>query len=108
MHCGAAAYAQTAQGGAPNGGAAGGLSMIVMMLAIFVIFYLVIFLPQRKKDKAHKKMLNELQKGDRILTAGGIYGTVASVDAEKGIVTVKIADKTTIEIAKSAIQGKVS
>ena len=107
MHFGSAAYAQ-AQGGAPNGGSPNPMITILMFLAIFVIFYLVIFLPQRKKDKAHKKMLNELQKGDRILTAGGIYGTVASVDAEKGIVTVKIADKTTIEIAKSAIQGKVS
>ena len=105
---GSAAYAQTAQGAAPAGGAGDMLRVMAPMIIIFVIFYLVLFLPQRRKDKAHKKMLNDLQKGDRVLTIGGIYGTVVSVDAEKGILTVKVADKTTIEIAKSAVQGKVS
>ena len=105
---GSAAYAQTAQGAAPASGAGNMLGVMAPMIIIFVIFYLVLFLPQRRKDKAHKKMLNELQKGDRVLTVGGIYGTVSSVDSEKGIVTIKIADKTAIEIARSAIQGKVS
>jgi len=108
MQLGTTAYAQTAGGSAAGGAAGGGISMIVMMVAIFVIFYLVIFLPQRKKDKAHKKMVNELQKNDKVITTGGIYGIVTAVDSEKGIVTIKIADKTNIEIAKTAIQGKVS
>lgn len=103
MQFGSMAYAQ---GGAPAG-SGGGISMIIMMVVIFVIFYLIIFLPQRKKDKEHKKMINELQKGDKVLTASGMYGVVTGVRPEEGIVTVKIADKTQVDFAKSAIQGKI-
>ena len=95
-----------AQGGAPAG-QGGSWSMIIMMVAIFVIFYLIIFLPQRKKDKEHKKMVDALQKGDKVLTSSGIYGVVTGVRPEEGVVTVKIADNTKVDFAKSAIQGKI-
>jgi preprotein translocase subunit YajC len=97
------AYAQSANGGA-NGS---GWPIIVMMVVIFVIFYVLTVLPQRKRDKAHKKMLESLKKGDKVLTIGGMYGIVASVDNEKGIVTLTI-DKTKIEFTKSSIQAKIS
>ena len=104
MQFGSMAYAQ---GLAAPDGKGGSLSMIVMMVVIFVIFYLIIFLQQRKKDKAHKKMISELQKGDKVLTASGIYGVVTGVKEEEGIVTVKISENAKVDFAKSAIQGKI-
>jgi preprotein translocase subunit YajC len=97
------AYAQAANGG----GAAGGFGLIAMMVVIFVIFYVLTVLPQRKRDKAHKKMLEALKKGDKVLTIGGMFGIVANVDSEKGIVTLTI-DKVKIDFTRASIQSKVS
>jgi preprotein translocase subunit YajC len=77
------------------------------MVLTFVIFYVLTILPQKKKEKEHKKMINNLQKGDKVLTIGGIYGVITGVDAEKGIITIKISDNSKVEIIKSAIQTKV-
>jgi len=99
------AYAQ----GAPGlGGAGGGSGFIIMMVVIFVIFYLLTILPQKKREKAHKKMVEALKKGDKVLTIAGIYGVVVNVDSEKGIVTLKISDTAKVDFTKSSIQAKVS
>ena len=58
----------------PSGG--GGVQGIIMMVVIFAIFYFILIRPQQKKMKEHKKMVDALKKGDEIVTAGGIYGTV--------------------------------
>jgi preprotein translocase subunit YajC len=99
-----AAYAQ--DGGI--GGSAGGFGFILMMVVIFVIFYLLTVLPQKKREKAHKKMVEALKKGDKVLTIAGIYGIVVSVEPEKGIVTLKISDNAKVDFTKSSIQAKVS
>lgn len=96
------AYAQAA-----GGGASGGFGLIIMMVVIFVIFYVLTVLPQRKRDKAHKKMLEALQKGDKVLTIGGMFGIVANVDNEKGVVTLTV-DKVKMEFTRSSIQSKIS
>ena len=55
------------------------IEMVVMMVAMIAIFYFLLIRPQRKKDKQVKEMLNNLKKGDRICTIGGIYGTILNI-----------------------------
>ncbi len=74
---------------------------MVPILAVFAIFYLLIIRPQQKQAKEHEKMLADLKTGDRVLTGGGVYGTIAAL---RGVdVEVKIADKVTVVVARSTI-----
>jgi preprotein translocase subunit YajC len=100
---GTAAYAQAQ--GAP-GAAAGGMSTILLLVATFAIFYFLLIRPQQKKEKARQAMVNAIQKGDRVLTSGGMYGVVVSVSNET--VVLKVGGNTNIEFVKGAIQAKVS
>jgi preprotein translocase subunit YajC len=92
---------------APGAGAAGGNPMIATILnavpfvAMLAIFYFLIIRPQQNQRKQMELMLSNLKKGDRVLTSGGLYGTVLGVDTNK--VVLKIADDTKAEFAKSAI-----
>jgi len=100
------AYALGAPGGgaAPQGGSPfGGL---FMMLVIFAIFWLVLIRPQQKKMKDHKKMVEELKKGDHIVTAGGIIGMVEGTATDR--LTVKIADGVKIRITRSSVAHVLS
>ena len=95
-----------AMGPAPQGaGQAGGLQAVIMNVAplvlIFVIFYFLLIRPQQKKAKEVKKMLDELKKGDKVVTAGGIYGVIESV--ETGTVVVKIAENVRIKVGRNSI-----
>ena len=76
------------------------------MVAIFVVFYFLLIRPQQKKMKEHKKMVEELKKGDEIVTAGGIYGTVEGVTPET--LTVKIAEGTKVKITRSSVAAVVT
>lgn len=98
------AFAMGAPGDAGAQGG-GGFSGIIMMLVIFAIFYFLLIRPQQKKMKDHKKMVEELKKGDRIVTAGGIYGTVEG--STQQTVTVKIAEGTKVKITKSSVAAVV-
>ena len=93
------AYAMGAPGDA--GAQGGGMSSLVMMLAIFAIFYFILIRPQQKKMKEHKKMVEELKKGDRIITAGGIYGTVEG--ASQNTLTVKIAEGVKVKVTRGSV-----
>lgn len=86
-----------------TGDAQSTLLSFVPMLVIMGIFYIVLFLPMRKRQKALAQMIDNLKRGDRVITNGGIYGEVAGVDA--GTVILKIADNVKIKVAKSAIAG---
>jgi len=97
----ALAHAMGAPGdaGAQQGG--GGFSGIIMMVVIFAIFYFILIRPQQKKMKEHKKMVDELKKGDRIITAGGMYATVENTTPET--LTVKIAEGTKVKITRGSV-----
>lgn len=95
------AYAMGAPGGAAGQSAGGGFSGIFMMVIIFAIFYFILIRPQQKKVKEHKKMVEELKKGDKIVTSGGIYGMVEGVGVNT--LTVKIAEGTKVKIARSSV-----
>lgn len=82
-----------------------GLASFLPIILVFVIFYFVLLAPMRKQQKRTKAMLSALKKGDRVVTSGGIYGTVAQVEDQ--IVWVRITDTVKVKMAKSAITAVV-
>ncbi len=86
----------------------GGIDMFVMIGVMILIFYFLLIRPNQKKEKERKQMIDNLQKGDKVLTSGGIYGVVVNVKSEEEIVVLKIADGAKVECAKGAIQNKAS
>jgi preprotein translocase subunit YajC len=79
----------------------GGLMTFVPLIAIVGIFYFLLIRPQQKQAKEHTRMVNELKRGDRILTQGGLYGTVHAVKGK--VIEVKISDETKVLMAKSFV-----
>ncbi len=89
-------------GGAPGGEApASPLILLWPWVMIFGIFYLLIFRPQRLKQKELEKMISQLEKGDKVVTSGGLLGIVAGL--KEKIVVVKIADNVKVEVLRSSI-----
>lgn len=82
-------------------GAGGGLLSLVPFVLIFVIFYFMLILPQQKRQKQLKSMAASLKKGDKVVTASGIWGTITNMG--KDTVTLQIADATKIKIQKEQI-----
>ena len=74
---------------------------LVPFVLIFVIFYFLLILPQQKKQKQQKAMLGALKKGDKVVTASGIWGTVTNLGKET--VTLQVADNTKIKIQREHI-----
>jgi preprotein translocase subunit YajC len=95
------AWAQGTTGGGGSGGGMGSLVSLVPFVLIFVIFYFLLILPQQKRQKQQKKLLEALKKGDKIITASGIWGTIANLG--KDTVTLQIADNTKIKIQREQI-----
>jgi preprotein translocase subunit YajC len=73
------------------------------MVAIFAIFYFLLIWPVRKRQKALQQLVENLKRGDRVVTNGGIYGEVAAVEGP--VIHLKVADNLKIRVAKSAISG---
>ena len=80
-----------------------GMSMIIMMVAIFAIMWFFMIRPQQKKQKEIQKFQNELTEGTQVVTGGGIYGTVKSIDLTKNTVEVKVARDVVITVDKSYV-----
>jgi preprotein translocase subunit YajC len=92
------AWAQTTGG---SGSGSGTLLSLVPFVLIFVIFYFMLILPQQKKQKQQKAMMEGLKKGDKVITASGIWGTVTNLG--KDTVTLQIADNTKIKMQREHI-----
>ena len=88
---------------AAPGVASSPLVQMVPYILMFVIFYFVLLAPMRKQQKKQKELLASLKKGDRVVTTGGIHGTIAQVEDQ--IVWLKIADTVKIKVNRSAIAG---
>jgi preprotein translocase subunit YajC len=86
-----------------QGGAGSFLTLILPWVLIFGVFYVLIILPQRRRQKELQETISNLKAGDRVVTTGGIIGTVQSVRDTSLIV--RSADKSMIEIARSAVAG---
>ncbi len=93
------------QESSPGGGGIGGL--VLPMVAIFAIMYFLIWRPQAKKQKQHQAVIDAIKKGDKIITSGGIYGTIAGVKDKEKTFIVKIDENVKIEMSKSAIAKKL-
>jgi len=90
-----------AQGIGGGGSGAGTILSLVPFVLIFIIFYFLLILPQQKKQKQQKAMLDALKKGDKVVTASGIWGTVTNLGKET--VTLQIADNVKIRIQREHI-----
>ncbi|MEQ1834599.1 MAG: preprotein translocase subunit YajC [Candidatus Eisenbacteria bacterium] len=105
------AYAQTA-GGAPVDNSpmaqffGSGISFPIMMALMFGIMYFMVIRPQNAERKKLQQAIEQLKKGDRVLTTSGMFATVVSIEADRAVL--KINDETKVEFAKSAIASVVS
>ena len=83
----------------------GGISMtfLIMMVAIFVIMWFFMIRPQQKKQKEIRKFQNSLQEGSKVVTGGGVYGTVKHINLEQNTVDVEIARGVVITVAKGYV-----
>ena len=91
-----------AEGGAPAAGG-GGMTMIIMMVAIFAVMWLFMIRPQQKKQKEIRNFQNSLTEGNKVVTGGGIYGTVRRIDNERNKIEVEIAKGVVIEVDRSYV-----
>ncbi len=92
-------------GGQDAGG--GGVFTLVWFGLIFVLMYLLLIRPQRKKQKEHEKLLNELKKGDKVVTSGGMFGVIFAIDEDKGRIVLKVGNDVKMEFLKSSIAARV-
>ena len=83
--------------------ASSGGGFFFIIIIAFLLLWLIVVRPQRKRQNQQRALINELQVGDEVLTAGGIYGTVSRIDDDQ--VTVEIAPKTEVRVARRAIAG---
>jgi preprotein translocase subunit YajC len=71
------------------------------LIAIFALFYFVMIRPQRKRQKAQQQMMSNLQRGDKVMTIGGIYGTIDSINEDS--IVLKVEGGTTMRVARNAV-----
>jgi preprotein translocase subunit YajC len=97
------AYAQAAGGG----GGLGGLEPLLPLILIFVVFYFLLIRPQQKKQKAHRELIANLRRGDRVVTAGGLIGQVTRVVDEKELM-VEIAEGVRVRVLRAMVSEVLS
>ena len=83
--------------------AAGGIALFLPLILIMVIFYFLMIMPAQRRQKKVAEMLKDLKNGDKVITNGGIYGTI--VGLEDDTVQLRIAEQVKIKISRSAIAG---
>lgn len=93
---------------APPGGTGGAgqgnwMSTLAPLLVIFAIFYFLMIRPQQKQQKKHREMLGALKKGDKVLTRGGVMGTVYGI--AENVVTIEVAENVKMKFSRDSIAG---
>ena len=91
----------------PAGEETGGIQswiLPIFLVALFALMYFVMIRPQRKRQKEHQQMTEELKRGDRVITAGGIYGQIESVSEDS--VILKVESGATMRVAKNSVALK--
>ena len=84
----------------------GNLQPILFMVLMFGVFWFILIRPQQKRQREHATMLNALQKGDEVVTRGGIIGTITGV--ADGVVTLQLQEKVRVKVLKSYIESKTT
>jgi preprotein translocase subunit YajC len=100
------AYAVGEATGAAGGGGGGFLSLsnpMWMLFSMFAVMYFLLIRPQQKKQKEHREMLNNLKKGDRIITSGGLHGRITGIT--DATLTLEIADKVRVKVSRGHVAG---
>lgn len=90
-----------------GGGGGGLIEAILPLVLIFAVFYFLLIRPQQKKMKAHREMLGAVRRGDKVLTGGGIFGTVTKVVNDNEVV-IQIADAVKVRVARGTISEVLS
>ena len=87
---------------APQGGQGGDFTTTILMFAVIIaIFYFMIMRPQQKRQKERQKLLESMKKGDKVVTAGGIHGTIVGI--EDKTLLLQIADNVKVKVERSSI-----
>jgi len=81
------------------------MSLVILLVVFAAIFYLLLIRPQRRRQKEHQQLISSLKRGDQVITAGGIYGTIDKID--EGTVILSLEEGAKIRISKSSIVEKV-
>jgi preprotein translocase subunit YajC len=89
--------------GAPPGGGVNPYVQLIPIALVFAIFYFIILLPTKRRQKRLQEFLDTLKVGDKVVTSGGIYGSVTKVNGQT--VQLQIAEKVRIELSRNAIVG---
>ena len=84
-------------------GGAGGLMAFLPLIVIMGIFYVLLILPAQRRQKKTQEMINALKNGDKVITAGGIYGTIVGLEGDS--VQLRIADQVKVKVLRSAVSG---
>ncbi len=87
--------------GGTGGGAQSGFTALIPLVLMFVIFYFLLIRPQQKKAKQHRELLAAVKKGDRIISTGGLHGTITGITDD--IITMEIAPKIRVKISRGSI-----
>ncbi len=87
-----------------EGGGTSTIYMVVFLVLIFAMFYFLMIRPQRKRQKEHQQMVEELRRGDRVVTAGGIYGVIETVSEDS--VVIKVESGATMRVALGSVALK--
>ncbi|MGB0632354.1 MAG: preprotein translocase subunit YajC [Alphaproteobacteria bacterium] len=90
-----------------GGGGLGGMEQLLPLVLIFVVFYFLLIRPQQKKAKVHREMLGNLRRGDRIVTNGGLMGTITRVPNETELI-VEVADGVKVRVLRGMIAESLS
>lgn len=96
------AFAQSSGAAGAGGFSMDSLTGMLPIVGMFVVIYFFMIRPQQKKMKAHRDMVSQLRRGDRVLLQGGIFGQVAKVSGDNELL-VEIADKVQIKVIRSAV-----
>lgn len=100
------AYAMGGGGAGAEGGQSAGFGAFVPLIIMFAIFYFLLIRPQQKKAKQHKELLGALKKGDRVVSSGGLHGTVTGLTED--VVTMEIAPKVRVKVSRGSISGFIA
>lgn len=86
-----------------SGSGQSGMPMLIMMVAIFAIMWLFMIRPQQKKQKKIREFQNALKEDDKVVTGGGVYGTVKRVNAQENTIDIEVARGVVITVAKGYV-----
>lgn len=81
----------------------GGIAAFVPLLAIMAIFYVLLILPAQRRQKKTQEMINALKNGDKVITSGGLYGTIVGIEGDS--IQLRIADQVKVKVLRSAVTG---